>query len=194
MGQRSDAATGVDRPDAAVAFDALYERCYPHVRAYVGRRVSSDRVDDIVADTFLVAWRKFDAVPPDSSALLWLYRVAYRAVGDHWRSASRRRRLGDRIAAQPSLHQGDPAEDAVVDDEVQRVLAAAERLNPNDAEILRLAGWEGLSNSEIAAVLELSTNATAQRLHRARRNLTKQFDRLAGNDRATSAARDRGTP
>jgi RNA polymerase sigma-70 factor (ECF subfamily) len=193
VGQRSDAASGVDRSDAAVAFDALYERCYPQVRAYVGRRVSSDRVDDIVADTFLVAWRKFDAVPSDSSALLWLYRVAYRAVGDHWRSLSRRRRLGDRIAALPSLHHDDPAEDALVDDEVQRVLAAAERLNPKDSEVLRLACWEGLTNSEIAAVLGLSANATAQRLHRARRNLTKRFDRLAGQDRATSSKHDGGT-
>jgi RNA polymerase sigma factor (sigma-70 family) len=91
-------------------------------------------------------------------------------------------------------HHDDPADSTIASDEVRCVLAAAERLNPNDAEVLRLAGWEGLTNSEIAIVLELSVNAVGQRLHRARRNLTKQFERLTHEDRAESTRRDGGAP
>lgn len=192
MEQRSEASIGEVRSDATVAFDRLYERCHPQVQAYVARRVASDQVEDIVADTFLIVWRKFDAVPCDASAILWLYRVAHRTVGQHWRTVSRRRRLADRITALPASHHDDPAESALADDEVRCVLAAAQRLNSNDAEVLRLASWEGLTNSEIATVLELSTNAVGQRLHRARRNLTKQFKRLTHEDRATFATRDEG--
>jgi RNA polymerase sigma factor (sigma-70 family) len=191
VGQRSGVTD--DRLDpTAAAFDRLYGHCYPRVRAYVTRRVSRDRVDDVVADTFLVAWRKFDVVPSGDAALLWLYRVAHRTIGQHRRTLFRRRRLGDRIAALPTREQDDPSDVAVVDDDIRCVLAAAEHLNFRDAEVLRLASWEGLTNSEIATVLELSPNAVGQRLHRARRNLKKQYERLTSNDLAASATRDGG--
>lgn len=71
-----------------------------------------------------------------------------------------------------------PEEAAIDGDETWRVLEAAARLDRADAEILRLYAWERLGASQIAAVLEIKPNAVHQRLHRARRQLVREFDLL----------------
>ena len=161
-----------------VRFERLYDRHHARVAAYCRRRVRADQVDDLVAETFMVAWRRIDDVPDGEGGLPWLYRVAYRAVGHHWRSGTRRRRLDNKLVAVPDLSTSTP-EDRVVDaEQTRRVLAAASRLNSRDAEILRLLSWEHLSRTEIAEVLNIAPNAVNQRVHRARTNLTKEFNRL----------------
>lgn len=174
-------AAGADEPPpsfAAARFQTLYERHHRTVWAFSRRRVGPDLVDDVVADTFLTAWRRIDDVPDGEQALLWLYRVAYRHVGHQWRTRHRQRRLRDRIAAVPESPR-DTADEAVSnDDEVRRVLAAADRLNRTDAEVIRLLCWEHLSRGEIAEVLDLDPNAAGQRIHRARKNLAKHYARL----------------
>jgi RNA polymerase sigma-70 factor (ECF subfamily) len=181
-----------DEPSAAVRFDRLYRRYHASVNAYCRRRVAADRVDDVVAETFLTAWRRIDDLPENDAALMWLYRVAYRTVGHHWRSTSRRRRLEERLALIPEPPTSTPDDSAVHADEIRRVLEAAARLSERDAEILRLASWEHLSRVEIAEVLDIDPNAVSQRLHRARANLAKQFTRLDDRDR-TPAAQKGGT-
>ena len=161
-----------------VRFERLYDRHHAHVTAYCRRRVSADRVEDLVAETFLVAWRRIDDVPDGEAGLPWLYRVAYRSVGRHWRSTSRRRRLDNKLAALPDPPTLTPEDAAVHGEQTRRVLEAAARLNDRDAEILRLLSWEHLSRAEIAEVLEIAPNAVNQRVHRARTNLTKEFNRL----------------
>lgn len=181
-----------DELSAAVRFDRLYRRYHASVNAYCRRRVAADRVDDVVAETFLTAWRRIDDVPDGDAALMWLYRVAYRTVGHQWRSTSRRRRLDERLAVIPEPPNETPDDSAVHSDEVRRVLEAAAHLSDRDAEILRLASWEHLSRAEIAEVLDIDPNAVSQRLHRARANLAKQFARLEHRDR-TPAAQKGGT-
>ncbi len=177
----------------AVRFDLLYRRYHAKVSAYCRRRVATDRVDDVVAETFLTAWRRIDDVPDDDAALMWLYRVAYRTVGHQWRSTSRRRRLEEKLALIPEPPNGAPDDSAVHADEIRRVLEAAAHLSDRDAEILRLASWEHLERAEIAEVLDIDPNAVSQRLHRARANLTKHFTRLEDRHR-TPAAQKGGTP
>jgi RNA polymerase sigma-70 factor (ECF subfamily) len=70
----------------------------------------------------------------------------------------------------------------------ERVLAALAGLREVDAEVLRLDAWEQLSAASIAAVLGIEPAAARQRLHRARRNLAREFDRLGARDASTSVA------
>jgi RNA polymerase sigma-70 factor (ECF subfamily) len=159
-------------------FAGLYERHFDAVRNYCGRRVAGDLVDDVVADTFLTAWRRLDDVPSGDAARLWLYRVAYRAIGHAWRGSLRRHRLDERLrfVADPPMEAAD--EWVIASADQRRVLDAAARLNETDAEVLRLAEWELLSVGDIAVVLEIAPNAVRQRLHRARRNLAREYRRL----------------
>lgn len=191
----SPEAASVDEPPrsaAAARFHTLYERHYPAIWAFGRRRVAPAQVDDVVAETFLTAWRRIDDVPDGERALLWLYRVAYRVVGHQWRTRDRQRRLRERIAAVPDQPMAAADDAVLLDDDVRRVLAAADRLNRTDAEVVRLLCWEQLSRDEIAHVLDLEPNAAGQRIHRARKNLAKAYERLERHEPDRIAVDRRG--
>jgi RNA polymerase sigma-70 factor, ECF subfamily len=161
-----------------VVFAQLYDDHYRTIHDYCRRRVANDEVDDAVAETFLVAWRRLDEVPMGDAARLWLYRVAYRVIGHQWRSISRRQRLERRLSGAVARKVASVDDSIVDDDDCRRVLAAATTLNDTDAEVLRLVAWEQLSICDVADVLGITPNAVKQRLHRARRNLARVYRRL----------------
>lgn len=166
--------------DSEVRFARLYERCEGALRDYCRRRVAAEGVDDVVAETFLTAWRCLDQVPLGDAALLWLYGVAYRAIGHQRRSSARRRRLDDRLRVVD--RRWVPAVDESDGESVKRlVVATLARLGSSDAEVLRLVAWEQLSLAEIAPVLGIEPSATRQRLHRARRNFAREYLRSQGH-------------
>jgi RNA polymerase sigma-70 factor (ECF subfamily) len=173
-------------------FEAIYERHVRAVTAYCSRRLPDDHVADAVADTFLVAWRRIVDVPDGDAERLWLYRVAHRTVGHTWRSARRRRRLVNRVAARRPASSAGPEEAALDGEDVRRVLAAADRLKPIDAEVLRLSVWERLDPGEIASVLEITPNAVHQRLYRAKQRLIREYDAI-GNRTFSEASGSGGT-
>jgi RNA polymerase sigma factor (sigma-70 family) len=188
MNERAE-ATWIARSREETLFASLYHRHYRAIRDFCRRRVPRDVVDDVVAETFLTAWRRIDDVPRGDQGLLWLYGVAYRVIGNHWRSAARRRRLEDRLR----VIDGGPAsasDDAVVAaDQGRLVRDAAARLNEKDADVLRLAAWEQLSTADIAAVLGIAPNAVKQRLHRAKQHLGREYRKLeSGTHKSTPEA------
>jgi len=69
----------------------------------------------------------------------------------------------------------DPESQVVRQADYERVIAAASRLSEADREVLRLAAWEELSHTEIAMILDCSVSAVDQRLHRAKKRLTRQY-------------------
>jgi RNA polymerase sigma-70 factor (ECF subfamily) len=76
-------------------------------------------------------------------------------------------------------HPASSADESVLDrDECHLVLDALARLGDTDAEVLSLVAWEHLTVAEIAAVLGSGPNAVAQRLHRARVKLGREYRRL----------------
>lgn len=179
--------------DAATArFEAVYERHARALTAYCARRLQAAQVDDAVADAFLVVWRRIDDVPTGDAERLWLYGVAHRVVGHAWRSSKRQRRLTARVGARRPVGAAGPAETAMDGDDVRRVLAAADRLKPTDAEVLRLSVWERLAVAEIAAVLEITPNAVHQRLHRAKQHLIREYDATGPAPDATAHIEQRG--
>lgn len=157
------------REGAEVRFDRLYAEHGRAVLAYALRR-TSDAQDaaDVVAEVFLVAWRRLDSVPSGEGGRLWLYGVARHTLANQQRSERRRERLAERLRRElPAALQSMPPPGA----ETGVVRAALGRLGSEDQEILRLAGWEDLAPGEIATVLGISQVAARSRLHRARRRL-----------------------
>src|SRR5919109_1978083 len=135
-------------------FDRLFHASYPALWRYTRRRVPEADVDDVLAETFTVAWRRLDDVPECDAALPWLYRVAANTIANRRRSQRRHVRLVARLQA-----ERPPAEA----DGLTQVLEALAALRPEDQEALRLAAWEGLTAAEIAVVLGCSANAAALR-------------------------------
>jgi RNA polymerase sigma-70 factor (ECF subfamily) len=162
---------------AEASFRRLYKEHGREILAYALRRAGGpEDAADVVAETFLVAWRRLEDVPPGEQARLWLYGVARRTLANQRRGERRRERLGERLRADlPTALAGSP--------ELQGpdALAALERLGPEDREVLRLSAWEELSPSELAAVLGISAVAARSRLHRARRRLRRELERGDGS-------------
>ena len=173
-------------------FVDAYERYHRAVFVYCRRRVSADRVEDVVADTFLTAWRKIDQVPDGDETLPWLYGVAYRVLMHQWRGTSRRQRLEDRLSSIGVDSPSSPEEYIVSTYESERVLEATSKLKTTDQEILRLSLWEELSHGEVASVLNLNVEAVRKRLSRALQNLTKEFNRQDGRRSQSPAAQKGG--
>ncbi|MEU5783345.1 RNA polymerase sigma factor [Micromonospora lupini] len=148
-------------PSARDRFAALFGQHHRQVYAYAVSRAGRDLADDIVNDTFLVAWRRLDAIP--AHPLPWLLGVARNVVHERHRDAARQLRLLSQTLA---AVEGDVAE-AVAERAV--TLAALDALNGADREILTLVGWHGLSTREAAQVLGCATPTFLVRLHRARR-------------------------
>jgi len=147
-------------------FERLYGHYQPYVHAYVARRVAAASIEDVVADCFLVAWRRIDEVP--DNGLPWLYRTAANVVGTSYRSVQRWGRLKDRIAAEPDRHTVDLGERMVERDELT---AALQCLSSDDRELIMLADWEGLDTADMAVVLDAKPGTVRVRLHRARGRL-----------------------
>jgi RNA polymerase sigma-70 factor (ECF subfamily) len=141
----------------------LFEAHHRALLAYAARRCPTlSDAEDVVAEVFLVAWRRLDDVPAGDEALPWLYGVARKTIGNQRRGFLRRGRL------QARLEQTAERPTTPVPTDTQPALEALERLSEGDRELLRLVAWEGLSHAEIATVLGISVNAVAIRLHRAR--------------------------
>ena len=175
-------------------FGALYQANYHLIVGYVLRRTSSaEDAADVVAETFLTAWRRLPQVPSSEESRLWLYGVARRVLANHHRTLRRRSRLVDRLRddlssvphASPSPSYGGL---------VEEVLA---RLREDDRDILGLVAWEGLTHAEIGTVLGCSTNAAKIRVHRARRRFAAELA-VAGisvdSERSTGRLTEARTP
>lgn len=172
------------------AFHELRELYHRHVYAYCRRRTQAEAVDDAVADTFLIAWRKSDEIPPGDQALPWLYGVAYRVLTHQWRSAFRRDRLAQKLSSFGVTAMSGPEEVMVLRQEARQLLAALAALNRTDQEILRLTAWEELSPAEIAVAFGISVGAVRQRLYSAKRKLADEYNRQ--EDRRTLPAAQKG--
>jgi RNA polymerase sigma-70 factor (ECF subfamily) len=156
--------------DAEDRFDALYRAHSRAVLRYAARRTDPDSAGDIVAETFLVAWRRLADVPADpGQAEPWLYAVARRVLANAERSSRRTNRVAARLWLE-GLQDEAPDPAAVVSDR-QRIIDALSRLTEPDQEALRLVGWEGLDVAGAALAMGCSRSAMAVRLHRARRRL-----------------------
>lgn len=84
--------------EGSARFEAFYGAHRQPIAAYVRRRVIEHDVEDVIAQVFLIAWRRFALIPPPPEDRLWLFGVARRMVADHRRSTMRRRRLSERLA------------------------------------------------------------------------------------------------
>ena len=157
--------------DDTARFEALFRTHRSAVLAYARRRVGADAAADVVAETFLVAWRRLDGVADDP--LPWLYGVARNVIANQRRASRRSDALIGRLAEAGAPLAPSP-EHALGTREALR--AALAGLGERDREALRLVAWEGLGPEQAARAAGCSRATFAVRLHRARRRLAAALD------------------
>ncbi|MFE7135628.1 RNA polymerase sigma factor [Streptomyces sp. NPDC057638] len=164
--------------DEADRFTTMYDACRGRVWAYVVSRAGRQIADEVVSETFAIAWRRWAEVP--QAPLPWLLGVARNVLRDTVRAEVRRESL---TAELRDWNQRAPHGDAadIADDVADRtaLLAALATLPEDDREVLILAAWHGLTPAEAARVVGCSAAAMRVRLHRARKRLTRAVDAAA---------------
>lgn len=164
-------------------FREMFDANYQPLVAYARRRVTSAAdADDIVGETFAIAWRRRDRVPEGDAARLYLYGVARRVLANQRRATARRRALIGALRPETPVL----AEAALQDPAIEQAFRA---LREDDREILRLVAWEGLQHAEVAEVLGTSVTTASGRLRRARARLRRELER-AGAERTISLPGD----
>jgi RNA polymerase sigma-70 factor (ECF subfamily) len=141
-------------------FEIFFEAHTGDVLRYRLRRLPERRAaEDVAAETFLIAWRRFDVMPADE--LPWLLAIARNVILNEWRGGRRRERLLARIAAEsPEAVEPDPvAAQSAGGDGAGGVRAALAQLSERDREVLMLTAWDGLGQCGAAAVLGCSEGA-----------------------------------
>jgi RNA polymerase sigma-70 factor, ECF subfamily len=144
--------------DSHEQFERIYQDCYATVQRYTARRVPAAAVQDVVADTFLTAWRRYPEL--SGEPLPWLLGIARRTAANQRRGGARREALHERLRGEERLSDEPPA---------------------LDREALTLVAWDGLEHRVAASVMGCSTGAFTVRVHRARRKLERS---LAGEKRS----------
>lgn len=140
---------GDDPADLAGMF-ARYGR---RLLVYCACRVEPDAAEDVVAETFLVAYARRHRYDHDRpSALPWLYGIATNLVRRHRRTEARAYRAYARAAR-------------------QRLAAALTRLPRRQRDVLLLYAVAQLEYAEIAEALDIPLGSVRSSLHRARAKL-----------------------
>lgn len=163
---------------------SLFDAHYQALMAYARRRTGEVAdAEEVVAETFVVAWRRLADLPSDQvEQLAWLYAIAYRVILNQRRSARRRLRLLDRLRHITTREQALPSR-------LPAVTEALARLSETDQEILRLVIWEGLSHAAAGRALGISANAATIRLHRARSRLARKMGVVRGPPKGSQRIR-----
>jgi RNA polymerase sigma factor (sigma-70 family) len=150
-------------------FEQVFATHREAVLGYLRRRTDSGHdAADLLADTFLVAWRRLDDVPLDPQTRPWLYGVARRVLANHRRGEGRRHALATKLRFE--LSDAAPVHPLLDDTPAAHAFRA---LPEQDRELLSLVAWEELDTGQIATVLGISRNAVRIRLHRARKRFAK---------------------
>lgn len=172
------AATAAGDPEA---FAMFWRRHVATVMAFgIHRCASSEDVADLVADTFLAAFRAAGRYRVQTAtATPWLLGIATRLASNQQRRLARWRRANRRAAGEPPRFTGEEYEavEAAIDAARQapHVQALLRAMPVGDRKVLELVAYAQLSPTEAALALDISPNAARLRLARARKQLREQL-------------------
>jgi RNA polymerase sigma factor (sigma-70 family) len=166
-------------------FSVLFTRHAASIQRYVTRRIGPDAADDVVAETFLLAFAQRETYDQARShALPWLYGIATNLIGRHRRDEVRLYRALARTGVDPVTAPFTDRVDSVVTAGIagRQLADALARMPAAYRDPLLLTSWGDLSYEETALALGIPIGTVRSRLSRARVRLRRA---LGGIDPTT---------
>jgi RNA polymerase sigma factor (sigma-70 family) len=171
-----DGVIPVSDEDGAAVFGQFFDDHAALLHSYLTARVGRSAADDLVGETFLVAYRDRARFDPGRGGIRpWLFGIATNLARHHQRSELRGLAAVARLGGRTEAHVDGPAwrvpeqVDAAV--EVGRLAGALAALPAGDRDVLLLVAWAGLTPAEVAAALGIPVGTARSRLHRVRQQL-----------------------
>ncbi|MEU1389266.1 MULTISPECIES: RNA polymerase sigma factor [unclassified Nonomuraea] len=164
------------------AFAEIFRRHAPEIKRFVVRRLGPGVAEDVVAETFLAAFRqrgRYDLAR--HNALPWLYGIATNLIGRHKRTEARQLNLLARTGVDPVTEPFTARSDERLSAQAvrQRLAAALAALPAGHRDVLLLVTWGGLSYPEAAEALGIRVGTVRSRVNRARAKIRRE---LGGTD------------
>lgn len=169
------------KSEAALA--SLYQR-YRHVLRCVIMRVMRDEADtdDVLQDVFLQVWTRAETYSPEKGRLLgWLIILARRRALDRLRQRCAYNRARDRFEAEyriPVVEQGpnNESDQQLCEDDLRNILGRLlHRLPPHQGQVVQMTYFNGMSQRQIAAALELPLGTVKTRIELGMRKLSNSL-------------------
>lgn len=179
MNTDSDIIRGAtERP---AEFAQLYDRHAPAIQRFAARRAGSDAADDLLSETFTVAFERRAAYDFDrENALPWLYGIVTTLLKRHRRQEARQWKS---VQADPTSLVTEQSHDALEAElTMRRLKSAMQRMPARDRDALLLYAWADLDYEGVALALDVPVGTVRSRLNRARRTLRAALGRAAAQE------------
>lgn len=167
-------------------YNQIHDEFFPKIIRYLTGMIGPDDAEDVAQDVFEKIHRNLDSFQGRSKLSTWIYRIAANTAMDHLRSASYKHSLKDSTFEETAKSecQNDlnarrhaAADQKLIGEQMSAcVREFINKLSPNYRTVVILSDLEGLSNQEIADVLNISLDNVKIRLHRARAKLKEFLD------------------
>jgi RNA polymerase sigma-70 factor (ECF subfamily) len=159
------------------AYAALYEQFMPKVYRYISFRIRDDHMaEDLTSTVFEKAFTKFDSFNPQKASFsTWIFTIARNTVIDHYRVYKKDEYLNSEKITNAPADYPSPEDEAIKTENTRRLRVFLARLNKREQEAIILKYSNGMSNREIAEVLNLTETNVGSILCRTIRKLRNSF-------------------
>jgi RNA polymerase sigma-70 factor (ECF subfamily) len=160
--------------DEPEQFALLFRRHASGLGRYAARRLGPGPAEDIVAETFLAAFRHRDRYDVTrSDARPWLHGIAGNLIRRHYRDEVRQLRALARTGHDPVAESFTDRSDARLSADAARraVAAALAALDSDQRDVVLLIAWAGLTYDQVAEALGVPEGTVRSRMNRARTRL-----------------------
>lgn len=150
-------------------FESYFKRYYTPLGMYVTRLCKNPQeAEDIVQETFSIAWEKFSATALPDNFKAYLYRVAHNLTIDRLKSTQ----SNESSLSVDDIKDVEPTEESIDTSERDaRLWIAISKLPPRCREVFLLSKHNGLSNAEIAKELDISIKTVENQMTKAFKSL-----------------------
>lgn len=171
------------RESALDGFDGIYEEFQPKIHRYLCNLAGDADAPDLTQTVFLKVNRSLAGFRGESSLSTWIYRIATNTAYDHASSSMAKQKDCEQLLDDDtSLDDFPDSRSEGVDREFIRremtvcIRGLVDQLPANYRTVLLLSEFEEITNSEIAAILDISLDSVKIRLNRARTALRKAME------------------
>jgi RNA polymerase sigma-70 factor (ECF subfamily) len=150
--------------------ETVFNEFHAKLRSFTLRQVSDpDSADDILQDVYLKIHAHIQDLQDADRLESWIFQIARNAIADHFRRTRPQEELPDSL---PAPVDEEPDEASELASSIGDMLRC---LPPKYRQALDLADFQGLSQAQLAARLNISLSGAKSRVQRARRMLKEAF-------------------
>jgi RNA polymerase sigma factor (sigma-70 family) len=163
--------------DNREAYAALYEQFMPKIYRYISFRIRDEHMaQDLTSIVFEKALTKFSGFNPQKASFsTWIFTIARNTVIDHYRVYKKDEYLNSEKITNAPADYPSPEDEAIKTENTHRLRVFISRLNKREQEAIILKYSNGMSNREIAEVLNLTETNVGSILCRTVQKLRNSF-------------------